>query len=191
MAVRVLVLGGAAAVQNGATTSLGGLSAGPAQASITTTVTRSRVYGTITCSPNGALTANGVTTLIDNIADAVNSEQYAPCKATSATGAPGAVTIGSSTVPGGGSVVLAEILPVTGQTIIEDASGPAAASTTSATAVTTASFTPPDSSLLVALASSDGGSGVTTIGVSCGGPTSTRLSSANVAHADHAEASGE
>jgi len=177
LALRVMVLTGAAVLQNGGTASATNASS----TSITTTQTGSRVYGAMV-GPNAASTPNGITTQIDDIADAVNGMRYATFKATSLTGTPGATTIGDTNA-GCQGVALFEVL--TDSALWEDLSAPAVASTTSATAVTTASFTPPGDSLLVALVSSDGGSGVTTMDVQGGGLIWTQMAASNVTARDY------
>jgi hypothetical protein len=180
LALRVKVLTGAADLQNGATAALISQAAVSCQTAITTTVTGSRVYGALMKGANGSFTANGSTTLLDNIADAVQGNRYGTCKAAADTGTPGSITIGASATSTAdfSNVALAEILPA--GTLAEDASSPAVASTTSATAVTTASFDPPPGALLVAMVSSDGdaGGGVT-MGVSGAGATWSELAAAD------------
>src|SRR5258707_5155451 len=173
MALRVLVLTGAlpAASQAGATAQASQGSSFTPQLAITTTQAGSRVYGSL-ITGNTAYTANASTTLIDNIADAVNSERYGTCKTTALTGTPGAVTVGSTTPTAANGVALLEIL--TSRSLAEDASAPPVVSTTSAVTVVTAAVTPPPGSLLVAIVSSDGGGGVTTMTVSGGGPAPAR-----------------
>jgi hypothetical protein len=177
LALRVMVLTGAAVLQNGGTASATNASS----TSITTTQTGSRVYGAM-IGPNAVSTPNGITTQIDDIADAVNGMRYATFKATSLTGTPGATTIGDTNA-GCQGVALFEVL--TDSALGEDLSAPAVASTTSATLVTTASFTPPGDSLLVALVSSDGGSGVTTMDVQGGGLIWTQMAASNVTARDY------
>lgn len=171
--LRVKVLTGVAATQNGATAS----AAATCSVSITTTVTGSRVYGAVS---NGAgIAADASTTLIDNFTDSTNSEVYGSFKATSATGTPGAVAVGASGGDAFGDVAAVEILA--SGTITEDASGPVVVTTMTATTVTTASFTPPPGALLVAMIGSDGaanGSTVTTMTVTGGGLTWTQAAHA-------------
>jgi len=165
IAMRIMVLTGAApaASQTGATVA----AASARQASITTTVTGSRVYGA-SDGTNVAATPNASTTTIDDIADATHGERYQTFKATALTGTPGAVTIGNTNA-GGTGVALLEVLAA--GTLTEDASAPAVASDTTQTFVSCLNFTPPPGSLLVIMISSDGGSGVTTMSVSGGGLT--------------------
>ena len=184
--LRVKVLTQAAASQAGAAAVHVNHASGTApQLSITTTVTGSQVYGAIVNDSNAtAYTANGSTTLFDNLQDTANNEYYATCRTTSATGTPGPVTVGASAPSNAANgVVLLEILP--SGTITEDGSSPAAASTFGAGPVTTASFTPPAGSLLVAMISSDGGAGVTTFAV-----TDTSGLGLNWIEASKANASG-
>lgn len=165
MLLRVLVLTGAKTVAN----QTGGLNnvsftSGAASLSVTTTQTGSRVYaGCSDGSPASALTPNGVTTVIDDVADATNGEHYITWKATSLTGTPGPTTLGGTAGSSSGPLAALEVL--TSGTLAEDGSAPAVVSTTSATTVTTASFTPVSGALLVALIGSDGGAGTTTMTV--------------------------
>src|SRR5258707_8774273 len=164
MALRVFVLTQAAAVQNGATANAQIPTSTAFTTSITTTQTGSRVYGA-GAHANVTDSAAALTTLVDDVADAVNSEQYFTFKATSLTGTPGATTLGVTAASAtAGPLALAEIK--TAGTLTEDVSGPAVASTTAAIFVTTASFTPPPGSLLVALVASDGSTGITTMTLS-------------------------
>jgi hypothetical protein len=152
--VRVKALTGATLTATPATAVFGGT--GAQQASITTTQTGSFVYGALKTSSTTALTAAAGTTLLDNIVDSANIEILGSCRTTSATGTPGATTVGASAPSVGGQTALLEILPA--GTITEDASSPASASTTAAVTITTASFTPPPGSLLVAMVSADASS---------------------------------
>jgi hypothetical protein len=186
MALRVFVLTQAAATQNGATANNLFLGVTSFTLSITTTQTGSRVYGASAPTPSASMTAAALTTLVDNIADGTNNEQYVTFKATSLTGTPGATTLGF-TAPSASSGPFAQAEIKTAGTLTEDASAPAVVSTTTLTAVTTASFTPPAGSLLVALVASDGGTGVTTMALSdTGAHTWTELVKNNVAGGDYA-----
>jgi hypothetical protein len=181
--LRVIVLTGAAAAQIGGTGKQTGLAAH--EATLTTTVTGSRVYLALTNGGFVSYTAAASTTLIDNSGDATNGEIYGSGRATALTGTPGTVTVGSSAPSTqSGGCAAAEILPA--GLLWEDASGPAPAQTSSGTTVTTASFAPPPGALLVALIGSDGGSGVTTMAVSGGGLTWTPLAEANDPGQDYA-----
>jgi hypothetical protein len=182
--LRVKVLTGTSVNQFGATAVQSSSVPAAHQASITTTVTGSQVYGAITSGSAAAQTPAASTTMLDNVVDATNGECYATLRTTAATGTPGAITVGASAPSQGGGVALAEILP--SGTLAEDPSSPAAVSTTSGTTVTSASFTPPDGSLLVAMVASDGGSGTTTMALSGGGLTWTPLAEANSSVADYA-----
>lgn len=135
------------------------------QASITTTQTGSRVYGALASAGSGtAFTANANTTLYANQQDSSNGLYTGSCRSTSATGTPGAISIGASLPSTAGGCGLLEILA--NGTITEDASSPAAIySGTGSHTVTTASFTPPPGSLLVAMVAADA-STATVIGVS-------------------------
>src|SRR5215831_14253341 len=94
MILRVMVLTQAAAVQNGATSNTNFASPTTTHTqSITTTQTGSRVYGVIEWSVDSNGTAAANSTLIDNVADSGNQDQYVTFKATSTTGTPGATTL--------------------------------------------------------------------------------------------------
>jgi hypothetical protein len=151
----VKALTGIAASQAGAGTGTM-IGSGVKAASVTTTQTGSVVYGAMVNWTNStAFTANGNSTMIDNVSDGTNGAAYGTCKSASATGSPGATTFGSSAPSTtDGCAAFLEILP--SGTIAEDSSSPPGASTLSATTVTTNSFTPPGGSLLVAVVASDG-----------------------------------
>jgi hypothetical protein len=181
MIARIKVLTGAApvAAQTGAHVTQSGAAAH--QASITTTVTGSIVYGGLAAFTSVAPTAATGTTLLDNFQDSANGNYYGTCRTTAATGTPGAVTVGESAPAVAGGVALAEILPVTpGGTITEDASSPASVTTTSTITVQVIVL-PPVGSLLVLMIGSDSSSGVETMTVSGGGLNWTPLSQANTA----------
>ena len=182
--LRVKVLTGVAAVQNGATAVQSSSASAAHQASITTTVTGSQVYGAMVSNTNTVFTANANTTIADNYGDSTNLEQYGTGRTTSATGTPGALSVGASAPSQGGGCALAEILPQ--GTIYEDPSAPAVAVNEAGTSVTTAGFIPPGGSLLVALVCADGGAGIETMTVSGGGVTWTEVSHANVSGANYA-----
>src|SRR5258708_1655760 len=186
MALKVFVLTQAAAVQNGATANTNFSSAPRAHTlSITTTQTGSRVYGAIEWSVNSAATAAALTTVVDDVADAPNSDEYLTFKATSLRGTRGATTLGATSAgTTTGPLAMAEIL--TAGTLTEDASTPAVASTTAAQTIVTAGFTPPPGSLLVALVASNGGAGVTTMAVSGGGLAWSEQSKNNPSAGDYA-----
>ncbi len=181
MVLRVLVLTGAAQAigQTGATA----VGDDVQHASIVTTVTGSRVYGAAVKGPNNAQSPVAGTTVIDEIADAVNGERYYTFRTTSATGTPGSTNVGINIADPGG-VALVEILP--DGTITEDSSAPAVESTTSATTLTTATFDPPPGSLLIALVATDGGSGQTTMSVTGGPGVWAEAAVANVSQDDYA-----
>lgn len=171
MALRVFVLTGAKPVasQTGGVNSTNfATTTTNFTASITTTQTGSRVYGAISHSPQSTDSGAAATTIVDNINDSVNGEEYVTYKATSVTGTPGATTLGItlSGTAAGGPLAMAEIL--TSGTLAEDASGPAVVSVLgsgSTLTVTTASFNPPAGSLLVALVPSNGGASQVTMTV--------------------------
>ena len=150
--LRIWVITGQAAIPVGLRTGTAAFhgSSTPAQATIATTGTGSRVYGALEeNNTNTTFAALGNTTLTDNQADATNAACYATCKATSLTGTPGATTIGSTSSFTSGSVALAEIMPgIPG--LAEDPSAPASLFSLTATTLTTARFAPPPGSLLVA-----------------------------------------
>lgn len=119
------------------------------QATITTTVTGSRVYGAMEeNNTSTTFTPLASTSMVDNVQDAGNAACYATLRAASLTGAPGATVFGTATAFTSGSVALAEVLPGTG--LAEDASGPPGVSALAATTVATASFAPPPGALLLA-----------------------------------------
>ena len=123
------------------------------QASITTTQAGSQVYGAMACADTSAVQANSNSVLNGSQTDASNGLDTGTCRSTSATGTPGAITIGFNNTQAGGCALL-EILP--SGTITEDGSSPASIySGTSSTSVTTASFSPPAGSLLVAMVGAD------------------------------------
>ncbi len=122
------------------------------QASITTTAAGSLVYCAAVSSGVSSYVANGNTTLFTDHSDGPNSLETASGRQTTATGTPGAITIGFSSPVTPGGVACAEILAA--GTITEDASSPAAAYGTGTT-VTTASFNPPQGCVLVAMTAAD------------------------------------
>jgi hypothetical protein len=167
---RIKVLTGAApsALQTGARATQSANAAH--QASITTTVTGSIVYGAVIDGTNTSFTAAASTTLFDNIADTTNTIRYGTCRTTAATGTPGAVTVGASAPTADvGSCALAEILPAApGGTISEDVSSPAVV-TVLTSIFCQVNVLPPPGSLLVLMISSDGAAGVCNMTVSGGG----------------------
>jgi hypothetical protein len=153
MVLRVYVLTGTAATQNGgaATQSASAVH----EISLTTTVTGSRVYGATIFGTNVAGTPDAQTTGVDAIADVTHNKAYNTWKAASTTGTPGATTFGYTNAATNGGTAGYEVLPA--GTIAEDGSAPAVVSTTAAITLTTASFTPPAGSLLVLLCSTNSG----------------------------------
>src|SRR5580692_2071728 len=153
--LRVKVLTGASAGQPGATGifASGGTSA--CEASLTTTVTGSAVYGAAMKGVQSSFSADAAAVLIDNVPDTIQGNQYGTFGPAALTGTPGALTIGFSSPSSADetNVAAAEILPA--GTIAEDPTGPAPVSSLTATSVMTASFSPPGGSVLVALVSSD------------------------------------
>ena len=166
--LRVWVLTGTASSQAGAATATFG-GTGAQEASITTTVTGSFVYGALKTSSTTSLTAASGTTLDDNLVDNQNGEILGSCHTTSATGTPGATTVGASAPSVGGQTALLEILP--SGTITVDGSSPAVVSSVSASWVnlTTAAFTPPAGSLVLAIVSADASSSTVVTVSSTGG----------------------
>lgn len=167
--LRVKVLTGAAATQNGAT-KIADTGVSPFyDQSITTTVTGSVVYGAMADGNTAfSMTADARTTLFDNFADNTQGCQYSTWRATSATGSPGATTLGATSPGGGEHGTYAAVEILASGTITEDASAPAVASTTAATSVQSAAFTPPPGSLLVAMVSHCS-SGVSSIAITNNG----------------------
>lgn len=158
--IRLIVLTGAAASASQTGAIAGQHATAAQQVSITTTVTGSQVYGAMWTATTGTFTANGNTTMIDNVHEA-DGLIHGTCRTTTATGTPGAITIGASAPTTSGSIALAEILP--NGTITQDASGPPFVYANTGVSATTAAFTPPNGSLLVAVAVSNGGAGVVTM----------------------------
>jgi len=155
LGLQVKVLTGAepAASQAGGTGTAAGSAAN--QVSVTTTQTGSYVY--VALSEGEPATAAAGCTILGSYSDAVNGgEWYGAIRTVSATGTPGAVTVGGNLTSGASfvDIAAAEILAAT--SIAEDASSPVYAATSTATAITTASFSPPAGSLLVAIVASDG-----------------------------------
>jgi hypothetical protein len=176
--LNVTVLTGAAdgSVQTGAIASanIAGLTA--AQTSITTTTTGSVVYGHLHRASSGtAFIANASTTLDDNVQDTANAKYWGTCRTTTATGTPGAVTVGASNTASTATsqIALAEILAA--GTITEDASSPATVLAASAQSATSATFTPPDGALLLAIIGTEDASAAATVTVTGGGLTWTAL----------------
>lgn len=160
MLLRVFVLTGAAAAQNGATFT--GLLTGTSFTGSITTAAGSNVYGVAARTGPTDASTGVAAVIVDDFADVPNSGRYVTHKSLAV--AAGATTRGHTTsVSEAAAFVMTEIL--TGGTLTENGAAPPVAATTSATAVTTAGFTPVPGSLLVALVSSDGGGGVTTMTV--------------------------
>jgi hypothetical protein len=156
MLLRVHVLTGCAAVQNGATgfDQAAGLAA---KAHLTTTEAGSIVFGALLKkSEPGSFVPLAGTTLDDSLTDTSADINYGTCE-TAPTGTPGTVTVGTSAPAGAGQAraAMAEILA--DGTIAKDASAPAPVHDFTATTVTTDPFAPPSGSLLVALVASDQG----------------------------------
>ena len=171
IALDVRVVTGAAATQNGKTGS--SVTITTPQLSITPNATGSWVYASISAyGSSSTFTANGATTLRENVNQAGNPTTYGTGRTSATTTGGTAVTVGASAPTGFSAdaiqLVLAEILVAAGSSLAEDSSTPAVAYTTTAETVTTASFTPPSGALLVAIVApnSSGASGTQTITVS-------------------------
>ena len=167
-ALRVFVLTGAAAVaaQSGASTNNQFTNVTTFTQSITTTA-GSNVYGASARTPASTAATGSNATIVDDVNDTTNNEQYTIFKALNVTG--GATTRGY-TAGGTASGPFAQLEILAAGTLAENASSPAGVNTSGAGPLTTASFTPPGGSLLVACIGSDGGSGVTTFSMSNSGP---------------------
>ena len=178
MLLRVLVLDHATLAGTPAKATQSGAAAH--QASITTTVTGSMVYGSIFDGFAGTVPPDTGCTMIDNQVDATNGACYATFYA-GPTGTPGAAVVGSAASYEGGMAAI-EVL-ASGGTITTDGSSPSVVTTTAAQTLTTGTFTPPSAGLLmVALVSTNGLAGDTvTMTVSGGGLTWTQQASANTA----------
>lgn len=152
--VKVLTGAKPSAQQPGGTNTLTGTPNGANQVSVTTTQTGSYVY--VAGAEGESPTAATGCTIIGSFNDSGHGEFYWAIRTTSATGTPGATTVGGSLASGATftDVAAAEILAAS--TIAEDGSSPTYASASAATAVTTASFAPPSGSLLVAIIGSNG-----------------------------------
>ena len=174
--LRVYVLTGAATPSSPATAS----SSAAYNVSITTTVTGSYVVGGINNDTTAvAFTAESGTTITDDYSNATDGNEYAAFHTTSATGTPGATTVGSSTAFSGTYGVLAVEILASG-TIAFDASAPAVVTSNTATSLTTASFTPPGSSLLAAVLTTDGGSALQMVGSMSSTPALSWVEQANL-----------
>jgi hypothetical protein len=117
----VRVLNGAGASQSGAGSGSNVIStaATTGTVSVTTTVANSRVYG-LADNPDGntAYTANGLTSLLTDYADATDGIRLVSWKAASATGTPGATTLGGTWAASQRSNIAAvEILPFVSTTV--------------------------------------------------------------------------
>ena len=164
--VRLLVLTGTAATQNGASGSQTSWGGSGHQVTLTTTEAGSITWSVEINSTNAYPSPVAGNTVIDGVLDNTLDRTYGTFRQTTPTVTPGSFAAGSTDSWNGGLAAL-EILPaVPGGTIATDASGPAVAYTLTATTVTTASFTPPAGALLVALVSSNGMNAQTTVSVS-------------------------
>src|SRR5215472_2478923 len=130
--LRVEVLTQAVLAATPATGSQSGGGAVAAQCSITTTTAGSLVYGALVRGQAGAYTAAAGCTLIDNVSDATNGEQYGTFKTTSPTVTPGTITAGSSAPTASTTHGAAAIEILAAGTITTDPSSPPVASSTSA-----------------------------------------------------------
>src|ERR1700735_3358350 len=126
MLLRVLVLTGAAAVQNGAT---GTQSAAEAHTvALTTTVAGSVVWSVTYNGNDAAVDPSAGNTALDAVLDTTNDCAYATLHS-AATVTPGSFTAGVIDSFNGGCAAM-EVLPATaGGTVAVNASGPAPAST--------------------------------------------------------------
>ena len=161
LVLRVLVLDNATLATTPAVT----LAKDRQNASITTTTTNSRVYGsTLNYAHGGAFTAEPLCTMLDNVNDTNEDSQYGTFYTTAATGTPGSTLVGAVGTSSGSCSAI-EVLPVSGIAPSTNASSPGAPySTVTATTLTTAAFTPPAGKLLIALVVSIGGTVSTTTG---------------------------
>jgi hypothetical protein len=174
--LKVYVLTGAATPSSPANAS----SSAAYNVSITTTTTGSYVVGGINNNTaTGTFTASAGTTITDDYSNTTVGNEYASFHTTSATGTPGATTVGSSTAFAGTYGVLAVEIKASG-TIAFDASAPAVATSNTLTSLTTASFTPPAGSLLVAVFTTDGGSASQQVGSMSSAPALTWTEQANL-----------
>ena len=151
------VLTGQAASPIGVTT--GATNSTPSLTTGTGVTTGSWVYGAVLALA-GTATANGATTKQNDAAG--QGLEYLAVRSTGTMTGGSAVTIGVTGVTGI-SISLLEILAGAG--LAEDASSPAAFGNNTITA-TSASFSPPTGSLIVVAVTSNGGAGVTTMGLS-------------------------
>ena len=125
--------------------------------SITTTVTGSMVFGSVSnLSANATFTAESGTTILTDFADTTHTAEYGSFRTTSTTGTPGPTTVGSSTTFNTNYGCCALEILASGGTLTIDGSSPAAVDSATLTSLTTASFTPPGGSLLVAMLVADG-----------------------------------
>jgi hypothetical protein len=112
LTVRCLL--GADPVQNGATGGVGGTPVAPS-AAIVPTVLTSWVYGAnLNYSTNASMTANAITTRIDQFQDATNGDTWCNFKATAATASLSSTTYGFTNANASYNTALAEILPLAG-----------------------------------------------------------------------------
>jgi hypothetical protein len=154
--LRVLVLNFAALAGSPAVAHLGITSSTVLETSITTTTAGSVVVGALeSFDVDVAFVAESGTTLLDNVQDATNVNQYGTLEATAVTGTPGSTSFGSTGAVAHGSISLMEVL-ASGGSIATDASSPAPVTNKTGTTATTASFTPPAGSLVVALVCNGG-----------------------------------
>lgn len=161
--MRVFSLTGAFPVagQNGTTVSN--------QFSATTTWTQAiqdivagdNIYGTASHGGSGVTATAVSTTIIDDVADATNNEQYVTWQFNNAgsTSVTRGFTLGSAE---SGPFVMAEIRQ--DGNLVRDSHAPGY-STATGTTTTTASFSPPPGALLIAMVAANGGAGVVTMTV--------------------------
>lgn len=110
----VLVLTGTASTSwTGATV----VSTTTMDASVTTTTAGSWVVASTAYELNATLAADANTTIVNHLTDTTDQGELFACRSTSATGTPGAITIGVTGASTGGKTYAAvEILPVAGGT---------------------------------------------------------------------------
>ena len=182
--LRVYVITGAkpSASQTGGSANAAITSSTAFTASITTSA-GSNVYGASSRGTGGDSATGSNATVVDNVADVTNSEEYTTFHALNVTSG---ATVRGFTAGGNDSGPLAMLEILAAGTLAEDASAPAQVNTSGAGPLSTASFTPPGGSLLVALIGSDGGAAVTTFTVSGGGLTWTEKVKNNPSGGDYA-----
>jgi hypothetical protein len=186
MLLRLLVLTGAAVVQNGAS---GTQSAAAAHTvALMTTVAGSVVWSVTYNGNDAAVDPSSGNTALDAVLDTTNDCAYATLFS-AATVTPGSFTAGVIDSFNGGCAAM-EVLPKkAGTPPAVSGTGPAAASTLTATTVTTASFSPPAGALLLALVSANGTpftGNPTTVNVAASGLVFSAVAQANALNNQYA-----